>query len=212
MNAALTTADIGLPAHKVRVDESGCWLWTAGHHELGYGMLSVRVVRDGRAVRTTRMAHRISYTTAKGPIPEGLQIDHLCRVPACVNPAHLEAVTIRENLMRGVGVAAKNAAKTHCHRGHEFTPENTRTTFQGGAPKRVCRECGNARDRAFRAQKRADAPVREKVAQTHCHKGHEFSEENTYISVQSGSRRRHCRACRSDADRRRRAEKVRAQA
>lgn len=80
---------------------SGCWLWTASGGSGGYGSFSI-----GRA-RANLMAHRVSYEMFRGPIPEGLHIDHLCRVRCCVNPAHLEPVTPRENVNRGIGGAGK---------------------------------------------------------------------------------------------------------
>jgi hypothetical protein len=72
-----------------------------------------------------------------------LKLDHLCRNPACVRPDHLEAVTARENTLRGIGPTAVNALKTHCVHGHEFTPENTRMK----GIRRVCRECQRAANR-----------------------------------------------------------------
>jgi hypothetical protein len=101
----------------------------------GYGALSEWI--DGR----TRMhyTHRVAYEAVNGPIPGGLVIDHLCRNRLCANPAHLEAVTHRVNLLRGIGVAAKHAAKTACPRGHTYTEENTYRSKEGS---RVCRACG----------------------------------------------------------------------
>ena len=106
--------------NKVRLD-GDCWLWTGcttkgprGYG--GYGQFQV----DGRA----RSAHRFAYEALCRPIPRGLCIDHLCRNRACVNPAHMEAVTIKENLLRGCGACAQNARRTHCKNGHPFSGSN----------------------------------------------------------------------------------------
>lgn len=87
-------------------------------------------------------AHRVAYELTRGPIPAGMEIDHLCRVRSCVNPDHLEAVTRGENLRRGRG---KTGAQTHCKRGHELTPENTyRYVNRRGYVCRHCRQCRRA--------------------------------------------------------------------
>src|SRR3990167_6386730 len=109
---------------------SGCWLWTGADDGNGYGTLTVG--------RVMRKAHLYSYEAFVGPIPEGLQLDHLCRVRCCVNPDHLEPVTQRENILRGMGIAAVNARKTFCKHGHEFSAENTRVRKNG---TRQCRAC-----------------------------------------------------------------------
>ena len=115
-----------------------CWPWRAGLFSDGYGLF---VRADNRAER----AHRVAYELAYGPIPAGLTIDHLCRHHPCVNPAHLEAVTNKENILRGVSFSAVNARKTHCIHGHEFTVENTFITARG---RRSCQACRLARQRA----------------------------------------------------------------
>lgn len=109
---------------------TGCWLWTGFVEPSGYG----RMTYGGQ-----QLAHRISYEHFVGPIPAGLQLDHLCRVRNCVNPEHLEPVTARENTLRGEAPAALNARKTHCIRGHEFTPENTYVQSGGGRGCVACR-------------------------------------------------------------------------
>ena len=108
-----------------------CWLWRAGKDTGGYGVITVQ--------RRKTKAHRFAYELLVGPIPKGLQIDHLCRVRNCVNPAHLEPVSQRENVLRGIAPPARQARQTHCKRGHEFTSENTMTEAKSG--KRHCRAC-----------------------------------------------------------------------
>lgn len=109
----------------------GCWLWTGWVDGAGYARFTVNGKRW--------LAHRWSYQHHRGPIPQGLVIDHLCRTPSCVNPSHLEAVPQRENVHRGTGTPAVNLRKTHCLRGHAFTPANTYVNPRTGA--RRCRQC-----------------------------------------------------------------------
>ncbi|WP_442867636.1 HNH endonuclease signature motif containing protein [Citricoccus sp. NR2] len=117
--------------------DNGCWQWTGATNREGYGIISVN--------NTGRLAHRISYEEQVGPIPHGLTLDHLCRNVQCINPEHLEPVAAGVNAMRGEGPAAQNARKTHCPKGHGYTPANTYIQKQGW---RVCRECHRMRYRS----------------------------------------------------------------
>jgi hypothetical protein len=126
---------------------TGCWLWD-GPLNKGYGALRVGTVRAGDRRRVE--AHKFSYELHKGPVPAGLEIDHLCRVRCCVNPDHLEAVTHRENIRRGNTFAAKNAAKTHCLRGHDLAVEGY-VRWDG---RRQCRACGRMFDAARYAKEK----------------------------------------------------------
>lgn len=134
-----------------RVDKSGtCWLWTGPVNLKGYGQF---VPSSGLPHLG---AHRFAYIIAKGAIPDGLVIDHLCRVRNCVNPDHLEPVTNKVNILRGISPSAKNARKTHCVNGHAFTKANTYYRRRPGAETddRECRECNRAIDRRRRARER----------------------------------------------------------
>lgn len=124
----------------------GCWLWTTRCSDDGYGQFSIN--------RQQRFAHRIAYELLVGPIPEGLRIDHVkangCTSKLCVKaladergPAHLEAVTQRENVRRGDGVTGRNARKTHCPKGHPYDEENTYWRPDGSG--RECMTCRRTR-------------------------------------------------------------------
>lgn len=121
-----------------KIGHGGCWAWIPAH-ERNYGQFWTGERRVA--------AHRYSYELLVGPIPGGLVIDHLCRRPWCVNPAHLEPVTFRENVLRGEGAAAINARRTHCPQGHRLTPDNL---YANGPSKKCCRTCRLARNRAWR--------------------------------------------------------------
>lgn len=136
----MTDEELIALADKVRgrciPDGSGCQLWQGARDRKGYGSLS----HNGRRWS----AHRAAYTGTKGPIPEGLHIDHLCRKPSCCNPDHLEAVTPLENVRRGVAGQHRQIsaqAITACPRGHEYTPDNTYICKRG---KRSCKACTRA--------------------------------------------------------------------
>lgn len=131
---------------KVQINEaSGCWEWIAGMKGDGYG-----------AFGKTR-SHRAAYELLKGPVPEGLELDHTCRNRKCCNPVHLEPVTHRVNVLRGEGIAAKRAKQTHCVNGHEFNEPNT---YLYGI-YRFCKTC--RRDKGTRWQRKKRAQQQEAV-------------------------------------------------
>lgn len=133
-------------------EHPGCWLWTQALQAAsrrgpgGYG-----VVAQGKR---TLLAHRISYEAFRGPIPPGLVIDHLCRVHRCVNPDHLEPVSERTNILRGVGASARNAKRTHCPKGHPLDGVTRRHTGRQKL-QRYCKTCNSANASAWGRRKRA---------------------------------------------------------
>lgn len=138
---------------KYRVLPNGCWEWTAGRFSSGYGQFNREAHAPGQ--RRGAHAHRVSYEILVGPIPEGLELDHLCRNRACVNPAHLEPVTHLENVRRGIRVNP-----SHCPQGHEYTPDNKRVIWPGKstkAPSFACRECHRESERRRRQERRERA-------------------------------------------------------
>lgn len=143
----ITPMDWSLESEKrfwAKVDRRGsddCWEWTASKCRLGYGQVKINYRH--------LLAHRVAYELVRGPIPEGLCLDHLCRNRGCVNPSHLDPVTHRENVLRGKGFATSQLRKTHCIRGHEFTPENTLVSMN----RRTCRACNRIRSKARRQPK-----------------------------------------------------------
>jgi hypothetical protein len=169
--AARQRAEIARPPHRITWDAkyrkrtqqrvqanstvtpTGCWVWTRAVDRDGYGIA-------GAPERSS--AHRVAYLAFVGPIPDGLSLDHTCHTNdnsclggaacmhrRCVNPGHLEAVTGEENTLRGLSAWAQNARKTHCHRGHEFTPENTYQRSDG----RACRACIRLASSSYRSKK-----------------------------------------------------------
>jgi hypothetical protein len=133
-----------------RPDLGPCWQWT-GFLYRGYGH-----IRLGGLGSPVTGAHRYSYEIAKGSIPDGLQVDHLCRNKACVNPDHLEPVTAHENFHRNPNnPAILGRSKTHCPRGHAYDEENTRY-YNGG---RFCHRCHIEGQRTRRAERRAAKAV-----------------------------------------------------
>lgn len=129
-----------------RDSDDGCWLWTAGTDSAGYGSFAIRTENGW----TKRGAHRIAFVELVGPIPDGLELDHLCRVINCVNPAHLEPVEPRTNKLRGIGFSARNARKTSCAHGHTLGD-----AYIEASGARRCRSCRLAQVKERRQRKAA---------------------------------------------------------
>lgn len=175
---------------KVVVRRNGCWHLPPSHKD-GYAYFHYAGKR--------RLAHRASYEHFVGDIPDGLVLDHNCHTQdvncpggdgclhrRCINPAHLEPVTAEENTSRGRGTSALNAAKTHCPKGHPYSPENTYVDPDG---RRECRTC-----RALRSKEwvRVHNPGVRHGTETHCPSGHPYESDNVIPTVNGG---RACREC-----------------
>ena len=120
---------------KVAISEIGCWEWQGCQTSAGYGQLSQN--RQSHALYAHRFAYEYFNNTS---IPKDLEVDHLCRNRNCVNPDHLELVSHQENILRGIGIIAMNARKTHCPQGHPYDKKNT--YFRPSHPNyRECRQC-----------------------------------------------------------------------
>lgn len=157
----------------------GCWEWSGARLASGYG--SVRFMGKNRVV------HHVTWEQERGPIPAGLDLDHLCRNRACFNPDHLEPVTRTENLRRGANGFGLTG---QCRSGrHEITEDNLYIGPRGG---RACRECRDERRHEhYLANSVATSPrARERTC---CPVGHEYSEANTYVRPNG---HRQCRTCR----------------
>jgi hypothetical protein len=113
--------------------DAPCWLFQGRLDSNGYGMIPTGKRGPGH------LAHRYMWTMMRGPIPKGLTIDHLCRVHHCVNPQHMEVVTHKVNVLRGEGLTARNARKTHCDRGHSLDGANVYITREGWRDCLLCR-------------------------------------------------------------------------
>ena len=168
--------------------DTGCWEWTGARDRGGYGSVNW----EGSA----RGAHRVVYTLLVGQVPGDLELDHVrargCVFRHCVNPGHLEPVTVKVNRQRQrlSILTALNAAKTHCSNGHEFTEENTRIRVDGA---RECKTCSRLKTRkAYRKNAALIGRGPANATKTHCKYGHPFDEENTYVNSIG---RRTCRAC-----------------
>jgi len=112
-----------------------CWLYAGWLDKDGYGNINIYL---GLGKTTSVKAHRVMYENTIGDIPDGLYLDHLCFTPTCINPKHLEPVTNKENLRRGLGIAGSKFRQTECIHGHLFDEKNTRIRPNG---TRACRKC-----------------------------------------------------------------------
>jgi len=136
-----------LPVFLAHVQNTGegCWEWDHSRLNNGYGKFG--------AGKKQYLAHRYAWELFRGPIPEDMQIDHLCRNRGCVNPDHMRVVTLKENVLAGIGITALNAKKTHCPQGHPYDAENT---YRGVKGERKCRECNKIYLRQRDARKREE--------------------------------------------------------
>lgn len=190
------------PLPEQRPELGPCWMWTGTRQGSGYGCVTISQRKFG--------AHVAVYEFYRKPVPEGMELDHLChpgdgscvratcRHRLCVNPDHLEPVTRRENVRRGSSIFGANMDKTHCPKGHEYTPENTRVRIgRGGNEMRSCRACDRERKLARASGKK---PGWHNAVKTHCPKGHEYTPENTIIDRSTGGENggRRCRTCRRE--------------
>lgn len=170
-------------AKVIRNYEGRCWLWVPTFLS-GKKYGSLRVRKDGRW--SEERAHRFAYTVFVGPIPEGLTLDHLCRNTWCVNPEHLEPVTQAENHRRWVD------SKERCRNGHLLSIAGTLEDFDDTCA--TCRKITQVRSKISR-RKPASAPRLVPPLRNKCSKGHEYTQENTYITPSTGQRA--CKACRT---------------
>lgn len=184
---------------RVRQSGDGCWIWAGGLRSNGYGSFAVKHARDGRWTFTT--AHRWAFMDQVFIIGNDLEVDHLCRVRACVRPDHLEAVTVAENRRRrdikyappvdrtirpipAVPVPPppeKRNLLTHCKNGHAYADRGWAKNGKGRTCA-ACREAQNARKRTGTGH----------GTETHCPYGHPYSGENLYVKPSGG---RECRTC-----------------
>lgn len=130
------------------------WMWTGGVSS-GYGLFSWR--ENGKVLH--RGAHVMAYELCIGAVPDGLTVDHLCRIKLCCNPACLEPVTMRVNTLRGTSPVAINATKTECSRGHKLEGANLRIKQGRYGPQRICRKCDYIYTKNARAKRRRSSLV-----------------------------------------------------
>lgn len=127
------------------ITESGCLIWNDVIDHDGYA----RQWHEGKNLRV----HRIVFNLTHGELPRHLVPDHLCRVRCCLNVNHMEPVTWKENVLRGIGITAENARKTHCNNGHAFEGNNLGSLGQKSDHQRICRKCGALRQAKYMKRK-----------------------------------------------------------
>ena len=138
-----------------KTGHSDCWVWMSSKNGRGYGTFAMN--KDGH--QSTKLAHRVAYELEIGPIPNGLSLDHRCRNRLCVNPAHLEPTTIRENLLRApTTVSTLNSQKMFCPKGHALEGDNLmRYYLKKGV--RQCRICHNEQTKLWLRESRRKAKL-----------------------------------------------------
>lgn len=191
-------------AYLHKAGEAECWMWGGALNSGGYGVFRIAA---GSMVRV----HRYAYELLVGSIPEGLELDHRCRMRPCCNPAHLEPVTQKVNTLRGISPTAQNARKEKCPKGHPYDEANTYITPSGHRQCITCQKIedersGADRTRAYRERHGLISGVGKggyQTLRTHCPKGHPYDEANT---IREGNRRR-CRTCVNEKKRNWRASK-----
>lgn len=180
------------------INESGCLVYPTKAAD-GYARVTVKSTSTKSGYTTVRPS-RVMYEAHVGPIPAGMELDHVkargCTSTACCNPDHLEPVTGLENKIRANNPIVIQRFYETCGKGHEYTEENTYIRPSG---KRGCRTCNREAQSAYR--RKAGSVGLQNAEKTHCPSGHEYNEENTYISP-SGARG--CKPCRREHDRNRR--------
>ena len=177
-----------------RIVKAGeCWTWQGRLNKSGYGRVGVGTGRD-------MPVHRWVYEQLCGPIPTGMELDHLCRNRACVAPNHLEPVTRQENARRAREAMERGAHKDVCKYGHAMIPENLVVRKSRlGADAHECRKCIRDRNSRKYRKRRGGVVGPPNADKSECKNGHQFDEKNTYLSKQ-GARR--CRTCSAASQRR----------